>query len=134
MDWLNIFFGVIGIVSLVFSVYTYYKTENKKVIEAAKVAMQKERIKNSHYALTGILHTVDSIVQIPKKEEVSTEQLQNLARVARGQVYLLGKQLEIEHARLKNWQFGKLIESEPDIPFSESPEEEKLANPKEELQ
>jgi hypothetical protein len=112
MDWLNVFFGLIGIASLVFSFYTYYKTESKKSIEAAKAAMQKERARNSYYSLISILHSIDSIVQIPKKGEVTVEQLQDLARVARGQVYVLAKQLQADQNRLKNWKFGQLIESE----------------------
>lgn len=112
MDWLNIFFGVVGIVSFVFSIYTYFKTESKKTVEAAKIAIQKERTRNAHYSLQGILHTVDGIVQLPKKGEVTVEQLQDLARIARGQVYLLGKQLEMEQDRLKHWRFGELIASD----------------------
>lgn len=124
MDWLNVFFGIVGIGSFVFSVCTYYKTESKKMVEAAKAAMQKERMRNAHYALASVLHTIDSIVQIPKKGEVTVEQLQDIARLARGQAYIIGKQLEMERRRLKSWKFGELIESGLDEDEMEISEEE----------
>lgn len=114
MNWLNVVFGVVGIVSLVFSIYTYYKTESKKVIEAAKVAMQKERMRNTQHSLIGILHTIDAVVQIPKKGNVTIAQLQDLARVARAQVFILANELKAERKRLDTWQFGKLVESNPE--------------------
>lgn len=111
MDWLNIIFGLVGVASLVFSIYTYYKTESKKAIEAAKTAMIQERIRNAHFAVTNALNTVDTIVQLSKKDDVTVKQLQDLARVARKQTFILGKQLEIEEKRLEGWRFGEMIES-----------------------
>lgn len=112
MDWLNYLFGGVGIVSLIFSVYTYFRTKSKKTIEVAKASMQKERIRNTQYALKGILNSIDAIVQIPKKEDVSIVHLQNLARVARSQAFILTEQLEMEKRILNNWKFGELIQSE----------------------
>lgn len=124
MDWLNVGFGIVGIVSLVFSIYTYYKTESKKVIEAAKVAMQKERMRNIQYSLIGILHSIDAIVQIPKKGEINVSQLQDLARVARGQVYVLATELKTERKKLDVWKFGELVESNMEKEDAEAIEKE----------
>jgi hypothetical protein len=114
MDWVNILFGGVGVISFIFSIYGYYKTESKKAIEAAKSAMHKEMIRNARQSLRGILYSIDSIIQIPKKSEVTIDQMQNLARIARSEAYLLAQQLEIEQKKLDGWQFGKLIESIPE--------------------
>ena len=130
MDILNIIFGTVGVVSLVFSVYTYYKTESKKTVEAAKNAMQKERYRNIRLSLLGIYHSVDSVVQIPKKGEISASHLQDLARSERTQIVVLSKQLELDQKKLDDWQYGKLFSSnmgEDNIPEVEleKPEEQK---------
>ena len=111
MDILNIIFGIVGIVSLVFSVYTYYKTESKKTVEAAKNAMQKERYRNIRLSLLGIYHSVDSIVQIPKKGEISVSHLQDLGRSARTQIIVLSKQIELDQKKIDDWQYGKFFSS-----------------------
>jgi len=119
MDFLNIFFGVVGIISLVFSIYVYNKSESKKSIEIAKAAIQKERYRNIRFSLLGIYYSVDSIIQIPKIEKASIQQLQHLARNARAQLIVLTKQIEIEQKKIDEWRYGKLIESEivgPDLP------------------
>jgi hypothetical protein len=112
MDTLNIIFGIIGIVSLLFSIFTYYKAESKKAIEASKAAAQKEMIRNVSYSIAGILHSIDAIVQAPKTRSVTIAQLQDMARVARGQTYLLANQIKIEKDRLENWRYGELVKTE----------------------
>lgn len=115
MDTLSIIFGIVGIISFIFSLYTYFITESKKVIQASNRAMQLERIRNSKHTLLGILNNVDAIVQIPKKGNVTIAQLQDLARVARSQIVVLAKQLEVEEKQMEGWRFGKLLESVQDI-------------------
>ncbi len=111
MDTLNIIFGIVGIVSLVFSIYTYYKTESKKTVEAAKNAVQKERYRNIRLSLLGIYHSVDRIVQTPKKGEISVSHLQDLGRSARTQIFVLSKQIELDQKKIDEWQYGKLFSS-----------------------
>jgi hypothetical protein len=118
MDILKIVFGLVGISSLLFSIFVYFNSKSKKIAEAAKIAVYKEKLRNTHYASTAILHTIDSIVQIPKKGEVTIDQLQDIARVARGQIYLLVKQIEIHQKDINNWRFGELIKS--DLAFEKS--------------
>lgn len=111
MDILNIIFGVVGIAAFIFSLYSHFKMESKKVIEAEKRAMDIERIRNSRNSLLGILNSVDSIVQIPKKGPVKNSQLQDLARVARSQIMLLSKQLSVEESQMENWRYGQPMNS-----------------------
>lgn len=116
MDWLNIFFGVIGLISFAFAIYTYFKTESKRSIEAAKIAMQQERARNSKYAIINLLHSVDAIVQMPKQGDISIAQMQNLARIARAQAYTLARQLETDENAMKKWKFGEVVETGPTEP------------------
>lgn len=114
MGGLAILFGVTTVVSFIFSIYVYFKTESKKVIEAANIVRQKEQLKNAHDSIVGILHSIDAIVQLPKHGEVAAAQLQVLARVARGQAHILEKRIREEKMVLSEWRFGRLIVSEPE--------------------
>ena len=111
MDWINIGFALVCIGSFIFSLYAHFKTESKKAIEAAKIAMHKERVRNVHFGIVKIINAIDAIVQLPKKGNATVEQLQDFARLARGESYLLARQLEMEEKQLKDWQFGKMVES-----------------------
>jgi len=115
MNWLNLFFGIIGLLSFGFSIYTYSKSESKKMIESAKAAMNQERYKAIKNSLSSIFHTVDSIVQIPKQGDVNIEQIQHLARIVRGQIFSLGKQIEISQKNWENWKYGILLESSENL-------------------
>jgi hypothetical protein len=111
MYWLTVILAVATVLSLVFSVYTHFKTESKKGIEASNIATQKERLRNTLGSLRAIYHSTDSMVQIPKHQEVSVQQLQNLARVTRGQVAILMEQLQRQKESLEKWKFGQLVPS-----------------------
>lgn len=111
MDWINLIFGVIGVISFGFSIYSHFDKESKKTVEAAKNATQKEMLRNAHLSLMGILNTVDMIVQLPKKENVSIEQMQNFARIARKEAYILSMQMQSRQKALNEWRFGEIIQS-----------------------
>jgi hypothetical protein len=111
MIWLTVMLVLAAVASFIFSIYTYFKTESKKGMEAANVATQKERIRNTLGSLRAILHSTDSIVQIPKQREVKVQELQDLARVTRAQVYILMNQLKHQHESLESWTFGRLVPS-----------------------
>lgn len=111
MDWINLIFGVIGVISFGFSIYSHFDKESKKTVEAAKNATQREMLRNAHLSLMGILNTVDMIVQLPKKENVSIEQMQNFARIARKEAYILSMQMQSRQKALNEWRFGEIIQS-----------------------
>lgn len=111
MDWMNIIFGAIGVISFGFSIYSHFDKETKKSVEAAKNATQKELLRNANLSLTGILNTVDMIVQLPKKENITVEQMQNFARIARKEAYILSMQMQSRQKALNEWRFGEIIES-----------------------
>ena len=110
MDILNILFGLITIISFIFSIFIYFKTESKKVTEAAKNAMMRERIQNIQTSLAILLNTIDAIVQLAKKSNVTVKQLQEVARLARFEAYELTKQINNEIKFQESWKFGKIPE------------------------
>lgn len=112
MDVLNLVFGLVTVVAFLFAIYVYFKEESKRAIEAAKNATHIERIRNTKNSIGGIFNTVDMMIQIPKKGDISTEQLQDMARVARQQIFVIGKQLEMEENQLKEWEYGKNFSSQ----------------------
>ncbi|MCB9300976.1 MAG: hypothetical protein H6566_10040 [Lewinellaceae bacterium] len=112
MDTLNLVFGSVTIIAFIFSIYIYFKEESKKTIEAAKNATQIERIRNMKNSIGGVFNTIDMIIQIPKKGNISVDQLQDMARVARQQVFVIGKQLEMEEEQLKKWEYGRNFQSQ----------------------
>lgn len=103
----------VAALSFSFAIYTHFNIKSKKAIEAAKIAMQKERMRNVKFAVVNLIRSTDAIVQIPKHEKVTIEELQNLARIARAQAITLAKQLETEEEILSKWRFGELAESYP---------------------
>lgn len=113
MDTFNIVVGILGIVSFIFSIYTYFKIETRKQIEAAKNAMIKEKMKAIENELTSIFHNADLLVQSPKlRNNVSIEELQNIGRIIRAQSQVGINYLAEEERKLDKWRFGKLVESE----------------------
>lgn len=107
--------AIAGAFSFIFAVYTYYKTKSEKLTEKAKLEIYKQRLANLHSQLIATMHSVDAIVQIGKQEEASIAMLQNIARIARGNLYVSIKKLEKEREYLKSWQYGKMVESQDDI-------------------
>jgi len=107
--------AVAGALSFVFAVYVYLKSKSEQITEKAKIQMYKQRLSDLHAQLISTMHSVDAIVQVGKQENVSVPMLQNLARVARGNLYVSIKKIEKERELLKSWQYGKMVESQDDI-------------------
>ena len=109
-DWI---FGLTSVFGVLFAIYTYYKTEIAKTVEMANNRIQQERLKNIHIFLVAALNASDSIVQNSKREDITPAELGNMARILRSQLYVVVKGTEAESARLSQWRFGRMIESQP---------------------
>ena len=53
------------------------------------------------------------IVQVPKHNEVTVQELQNIARSVRSNVYVTMKLIKGQRQQLDEWQYGKLLVSDP---------------------
>jgi hypothetical protein len=111
-DWI---FGLVGICGLIFSVYIYYRSEIAKVVETANNRIRQDRIQNLHMYLIGALHNADTIVQTSKMDSVTPQELGNMARVLRGQLYAMAKVSESENKKLNKWRFGHMIETQGEV-------------------
>lgn len=112
MDILNIIFGIVTVVAFAFTIFAYYKTENQKTIEAANNARIREMIKNTHNDLIVLKDTIDVIIQTPnQRTDVKVEDMQTIARIARHHANKIIQQIVVEDQNLKDWEFGKFLES-----------------------
>ncbi|MDR6809646.1 hypothetical protein J2Y45_006724 [Dyadobacter sp. BE34] len=121
LDAFNLLCGIITIAAFIFSVVTYYMTETKKIIEAAKAATTKERLKNLETDMIRSLNAVNMIVQAPKHQQVTVSELQNLARLVRADLRITISKLDIEANKLTKWKFGEMYETE--LPKEVAPKE-----------
>lgn len=111
--YLDIIFGLVSVVSLIFALWQYHQSVITSRIETGKKLASAEHIKHAHNSLHSITYISDMIVQRCKQHpEPSTVELQYLARAIRAQAYVLQSELKIEHSKLKDWRYGKMIESE----------------------
>lgn len=113
MDTLTIFFGLITMVSFFFAIYQHYRTKKHAVIEESKIIIQSEKLGDIYENLRSLGSNVDMLIQIPKNHEVTIQELQNIARGARSQIYVLMKIIKGEQERLEEWRYGKMISSKP---------------------
>ena len=114
MTTLDLILAIISFLSFGFAIFSYIKTKINKVIDKANLEIYKERYKALHQELELIFYSADSIVQIPKKRDnVDIQELQDKARVLRGQIFLLSKNLKKTRNNLEKYQFGKMIKSAP---------------------
>ena len=110
--------AVVGALSLAFAVYVYYRQRSAKLAEEAKILLYQERLRSIHFSITSSLHSVDGVVQMAKRDGATVDMLQNVSRVARGQLYTALKQIEQEQGYLKTWKYGQLVESTDNLDVS----------------
>lgn len=102
----------ISVISFGLAVFSFVRTEIGKAREASNIAVIREKLKGLSVGLIAAIHSVDAIVQVPKGREVRPEELQNLARITRGQLFTLVKVTSQYHRSLESWRFGKMISSD----------------------
>jgi len=108
---MDILAAVVTIASFVLAVYIFVRSRIAAAREEGKIAVLRERLNNMRQSLTAIYYSVDAVVQIPKREETTIEELQNIARVTRGQILVLLKRIKRESEEMRDWRFGKMINS-----------------------
>jgi len=113
MELLDMIFGVIGVISFIFGIYQYYITEKAAATENSKTVLQAEKLKDIYEGLRGVGGNVDMMVQLPKHKDVRIQEMQDLARAVRNEVYVLMNTVKGEKKRLDEWQYGKMIVSGP---------------------
>lgn len=112
MNTLEIGLAIVSLGSFGLAVFSFVRMEIKKANEKANIEIMRERLKSLYQGLASLFHSADAIVQIPKaREGVSVNELQDLARVVRGQVYFQLERIKRSRMALDQWKFGELIGS-----------------------
>lgn len=112
MSPLEIILAIISVVSFGLAVFSFVRTEIKKATERAKVEVMREKLGNLHHGLGGLFHAVDAIVQVSKKPDVTVGELQNIARIIRGNILVLLEGIRRYRIKLEEWKFGLMIPSD----------------------
>jgi len=105
--------GLVTIAAFMFSLYQHLSNRAKGMLEEAKVKAQHQRIRGATYAAVAAAESANAIVQRSKQPSSTEEELRNLARVVRGQLAILVRQLELEDETLSSWRFGRMTDSPP---------------------
>ncbi|SCG76202.1 hypothetical protein [Micromonospora coxensis] len=116
MDVLNVLAAIVGFASAAFAVWVYVEQRRKAATERSRVAAQQERLRMALATTSSCLGAADLIVQRSKQDDVSVVELQNIARVLRGSLGNLARQIEAEDQVLAHWEFGKSFYSVPSPP------------------
>lgn len=103
--------SIAGVLSFILALYVYMASKRiKKNIENDLIA-QNQKLSSLGYQITAALHSVDSIVQATKDDELPPAAIGQMARIARGQIFTVSKQLEQEGIGVKSWRHGKMVKS-----------------------
>jgi hypothetical protein len=111
MNMVQTVLAVLSVISFGITVVTLVQKTIAKTREQANIELVKQELTALVQALNLVGHCVDAIVQIPKHRPSTVEELQDLARIARGQLHLLRKDFARSQERIHEWRFGKLLSS-----------------------
>jgi hypothetical protein len=109
---LNIFNVVAGLASIVgfgLAAWQFQHARSRAANERVKVVMQRERLDSAFTAAISAAQGADVMVQRAKAESATVAELQSIARVLRGNLLLLSRQLEQEKKIVDAWNFGQSI-------------------------
>jgi type III secretion system FlhB-like substrate exporter len=107
MDVINLMAATATVAAFLLAIWQYAQTRRKEMTERERVALQRERLRMAIIAAVSGAETADLIVQRSKDSTVTVAELQNIARVLRGNLGLLARQLEQEERLLGEWKFGQ---------------------------
>jgi len=111
LDLLNVIFGAISAVAFLFSVYQYVVSRKNENVENAKIREQQERLRGVKYVAVTAIEAANQVVQRSKDGTVTLDELRTLGRLARGNIEIILRQLEIEDEKLSQWEYGRMMQS-----------------------
>lgn len=95
------------------AVYQHLQRSREKATETSKIEAQLERIRLSHRTALSCAHAANLIVQRSKEDSATVAELGNMARLARGQLFLAADELAREERQLATWEYGHFFKSTP---------------------
>ena len=113
MEWI---FGIASVAGLGIAALEHIRGRIAAANERTNIFTIREQYKALVGGSTAVLHTIDSIVQLPKKRAVGIDELQDIARLARSQLYLVLQQVDESQKALGEWRYGEVIASHGGAP------------------
>lgn len=89
---------VIAGLSVLIASLQYLDNRRKKKSEGEVIAQHRERLRTAEAAAELAARTADMLIQRAKSEDVTNLEIQNVARVLRGSLLVLAKQLRDEQS------------------------------------
>ena len=111
MSTLEITLAIITIISFMIGLISFIKAEKLKIEEKSSVGILKEKLASINQGLVSLFYTADSIVQIPKNRTMSKEEIQDVGRIMRAQIYTLSNSIKETHNKLEHAKYGVLYDS-----------------------
>lgn len=113
MDALNVVAALVTFAAFGLALRERSRAHRQAEAELHKVALQRERLSTARAAAAMSAETSHLIVQKLKTPGATQSEIQDLARVVRGNLRLLVHQLDEEDDLMKEWQYGRLLRSNP---------------------
>ena len=113
MNTLETVLAILTVISFGLTLFSFTRNYISKTKEQAKVEVFKERLKHLNSGLESLFQSANAMVQLPKKGDMHIEQLQDLARILRSQIYMLSEETKKDQLRLDEWQYGVMLFSKP---------------------
>ena len=133
MTTMELILIIVNFLSLGLAIYTIVRTRIRKAQERANIEVIREKLTGLHQELAALFHSVDGIVQIPKARDVGVEELQDIARIIRGNIGVILQGIRKYRNKLSNWKFGVMLGSDlQDDLLISSPEDKGMIETKEE--
>lgn len=128
LDIFNTIAGLLTIISFGLYIYEKLKDSKNRQIEKSNVIILKERIRSTMAAIKASATNTHLLVQLGKIESTQKDDMTNMARLLRTELFGTLKQLQGLEDDLGNWKYGELLES---ISLAERQEPAKEENEKE---
>lgn len=103
--------GVTAIVSLAFAVFVFAHGVHRRRLEDAKSKALAQNLESTRLVTLSALEATNLIVQRAKDSTATVAELQNMARVIRGQLHVVASSLEKDEQTVSRWRYGKSVES-----------------------
>lgn len=133
MDKFNVVAGIASIMSLILAAYLWHKQRMSKVVEKGNVSILIERLNNIKVSLQSAATTNQVLIRRADDKQVPVEELQNIARAVRANLYGALLQASATKSNLQEWRFGELLGSSEIEEVLRAQEEEQMGTPEEKL-
>jgi hypothetical protein len=106
VDAFNLFAGIVGILGLVLSIWTYFEAKHKEVIETEKARTLTHRLNDMLIVVNAVSRQASLIATLSDRDETSKKELKHLLVSQLATVEAAQQGLSQIRARSNAWEFG----------------------------